>query len=467
MRAEGGPYKAEDIAGACRGTLLYGELGAAFNAISTDSRDIRKNDLFVPLSGANFDGHDFVIPALEAGARGCLVNRELNREIPQHLTKYVLIQVQDTLRALSDLASAHRRLYHTPLIAVTGSSGKTTVKEMIAAVLKRSHHPLVSQENLNNLIGLPMTVLSLGPHHTAAVVEAGINRIGEMDSLALAASPDAAVITTIGPVHLEGLKSVEMVACEKFKLVRALSSQGTAVLPHGNKYLAPLLGDCKAQVVTFGIEKGDFKASNITFDEHILFQMMTPVGRQSIELRIAGRHNIANALAAAAACVSVGMSLENVAAGIREFLPPVWRLEIVNLPGNRRLIRDCYNANPQSMKAALQVLSEGSRGGSKKLAILADMMELGEYAESLHEEVGRVSAELGIDRIVFVGNSGHFFSKGFLSAGGNKQSLTLVPDKEQAWDIICPDVPKFETILVKGSRAMKMEYIADRIWQEN
>ena len=209
MRADAGPYKASDIVQACSGVLLSGDPEISFDAISTDSRDIRENDLFIPLKGPNFDGHDFVLPALEAGARGSLVDRDDYRVFLQDLPDYVLIQVQDTCRALSDLASAYRQTLTLPLIAVTGSSGKTSVKEMIAAVLGRSHHPLVSQGNFNNMIGLPMTILNLSPEHTVAVVEAGINMSGEMAHLARAACPDVAVITTIGPVHLEGLGTIE------------------------------------------------------------------------------------------------------------------------------------------------------------------------------------------------------------------------------------------------------------------
>jgi UDP-N-acetylmuramoyl-tripeptide--D-alanyl-D-alanine ligase len=227
-----------------------------------------------------------------------------------------------------------------------------------------------------------------------------------------------------------------------------------------------LMGDCKARVVTFGVEDGDYRASKIRLDRQIHFEMSTPVGAQEIALSAVGSHNISNALAAAAACVSVGMSLAAVAEGLRDFVPPLWRMEMVNLSGNRRLIRDCYNANPQSVSAALQVLSQGGPE-LKKLAILADMMELGEYAESLHEEVGRIAARLGIDRVVFVGTYGSFFSKGFLSEGGDGGALTLAVDKDAAWGVIGPDLHKFEAILVKGSRAMKMEYLANLISQEN
>jgi len=199
MRAETGTFTAEQAVRACRGTLLCGDPGAEFTAVSTDSRDIRKGDLFVPITGATHDGHDFSLSG--PGSRSPREPRSprYHQGHPQYPTNPVLIQVQDTLRSLTNLASAHRILYPIPLIAVTGSSGKTTVKEMIATVLKRSHRPLISQGNFNNLIGLPMTVLNLNAHHTAAVVEAGINRVGEMDDLARAARPDVAVITTIGP----------------------------------------------------------------------------------------------------------------------------------------------------------------------------------------------------------------------------------------------------------------------------
>ncbi len=466
MRADSGPYLAADIVAACEGLLMSGDPAASFDGISTDSRDVRPNDLFVPIQGPNFDGHDFVLPALEAGARGSLLGRDTNRGNFHNPSNFVLIQVQDTLQALSDLASAHRLRHTLPLIAVTGSSGKTTVKEMIAAVLGRSHRPLVSPGNLNNMIGLPMTVLNLGSHHTAAVVEAGINVIGEMEHLAKAASPDTAVITTIGPVHLEGLGSVERVAREKFHLVRRVRPDGTAVLPSENPYLVRLVEGCQRRIVYFGIEFGDFRASNIQqTGDGTSFLAATPDGTQPMTLRVPGLHNVANALAAAAACVSIGVSLTDVAAGLNSFTVPPGRMEIVPLSGGRMLIRDCYNANPQSVSVALEVLAQKGRGG-KTLAILANMMELGTAAERLHAEVGRKSAALSLDRLVFVGSYGSPFEQGFIEGGGDKQAIALAADKDEAWHIVQPDLKSFYAVLVKGSRAMKMETIADLIAKE-
>lgn len=467
---------------------MAGDAATAFDAVTTDSRDVRPGDLFVPLRGTSFDGHDFVFPALEAGARGSLLDRDANRDILQKLSNYVLIQVQDTLRALSDLASAHRLIYPTPLIAVTGSSGKTTVKEMIAAVLQRSHRPLVSQANFNNLIGLPLTVLNLSSDHTVAVVEAGINLLGEMDDLARAARPDVAVITTIGPVHLEGLGSIENVASEKFKLVTGLSPQGVAVLPQHDAHLRPLVRNWRGKTITFGKKTGDFTASNVKFGQETVFDLNCPWGRHEIRLKIQGRHNVDNALAAAAACLAVGSSLSNVAEGLVHFLPPALRMETLTFSGHRTLIRDCYNANPQSMQAALEVLGrartetpdhprvavgrlsgelDGNLGRSNDfrpvMAILGDMYELGPASSEFHRQIGEETARLRIDRVVFVGTEAESYARGYEEAGGDTKAMTLAQDNQEAWEAIRQELERYGTILVKGSRIMKMETIADRI----
>jgi UDP-N-acetylmuramoyl-tripeptide--D-alanyl-D-alanine ligase len=456
---------AADIAAACGGVVLSGDPNTVFDGITTDSRDVRPNDLFAPLAGDKFDGHDFILPALEAGARGSLLRRDVDRSIFQQPSKHVLIQVQDTLRALSDLASAHRRYRTHPLIAVTGSSGKTTVKEMIAAVLGRSRRPLVSHGNLNNLVGLPMTVLNLGPSHDCAVVEAGINKNGEMAQLAKAAAPNVAVITTVGPVHLEGLGSIENVAKEKFELVRRLPRDGAAIIPAGDPYLDPLVKQAGVRTVYFGPDQGDFRAKDIRFGEFTQFELIAPSGRQAARLRTPGRHNVANALAAAAACMSIGVGLKDVVDGLAEFTAPSMRMELLPLPGQRLLLRDCYNSNPQSASAALTVLAERGQG-RRTLAALADMLELGENSPALHAEVGKTAGRLGIDRVIFTGAFGPPFREGFVSAGGSPDAVTCAPDRDSAWEIIQREWRDYYAVLVKGSRSMKMETIADRLTRE-
>ncbi len=287
-----------------------------------------------------------------------------------------------------------------------------------------------------------------------------------MDELARAASPDVAVITNIGPVHLEGLGSMENVAKEKFKLVRGLASTGDAIVPANAPHLNALLLEWGGRFVTFGVDKGDFRAEHVRLVAETVFEMVCPHGRQEITLKIQGRHSVANALAAAAAATAVGSTMEDVRDGLADFRPPDSRMEIVALPGNRKLIRDCYNANPQSVNAALEVLAAGGPG-TQSLAVLADMAELGKHTEELHEYIGKRAAVLGINRLVFVGRFGHSFMNGFAAAGGDPRSLTLVPDQETAWDVIRVLTDAYAAILVKGSRMMKMELIADRIVGEN
>ncbi|MFH0821877.1 MAG: UDP-N-acetylmuramoyl-tripeptide--D-alanyl-D-alanine ligase [Pseudomonadota bacterium] len=463
MRAEAGPYRVEDIVRACEGTILCGPQEAAFDAICTDSRQVRPGDLFVPIRGERFDGNEFILPALEAGARGSLVDGDIHRVLPHIPADCVLIQVEDTLPSLSDLASAHRITHTFPLIAVTGSSGKTTVKEMIAGILSLRHRPLVSKGNFNNMIGLPMTILSLSSSHTAAVVEAGINTKGEMSRLAHAALPDIAVITTAGPVHLEGLGTIAGVAEEKYQLVRALRPKGRAILPEANGYLRALLKEFPVEALLFGLERGDVTARNVEFGSGTKFAMVTPWGEREIFLKVPGRHNVLNALAAAAACLSIGCGPDEAAEGLALFTAPPMRMELIPLTGGRVLIRDCYNANPQSMKAALEVLAAKGRAG---LALLADMKELGPQAEAFHEEIGREAARLHVGRVVFVGDYGPAFEKGFIGAGGDPGSVNVMETAEDAWRLVLPILSGYEVVLVKGSRSMRMEIMADRILEE-
>lgn len=465
MRSEAGPYKLKDILAATSGNLLQGRAETAFSGICTDTRELKTNDLFIPLKGENFDGNSFVLPALEAGARGSLVDRDVHLKIPFHLTKHVLIEVQDTLLALTDLASAHRKILPIPLVAITGSSGKTTVKEMIGAIIGRRHSIKITQGNLNNLIGLPMTVLDIRPDHQFAIVEAGINRPGEMDSLARAARPDVAVITSIGNAHLEGLGSLKNIAAEKFKLVQALSTQGLGIIPEESDLIKRLLKKCHGRIMTFGVSKGDFRAENIKQGNPTTFEVITPFGRTTLEWNLWGLHNISNALAATAASLELGIDLEDVRKGLKDFKAPAWRMEVSDLTGDRKLISDFYNANPLSMKAALETLV-ADRPNCSTLAILGDMMELGSRAAELHQEIGALAARLGVKFIVYVGEHGNSFADGFVSSGGDKGSISLFLDKEKAWEFASQSIGDFERILVKGSRAMKMELIADRIEKE-
>ncbi len=463
MRADSLQYSALQICSACDAEMASGNGATVFTGISTDSRDIKDGDLFVPLKGDNFNGFDYVIPALQAGAGGSLIDSGFSQELSNDISDRVLIRVQDTLRSLTDLASTHRKLFPIPLVAVTGSSGKTTVREMIASILSRKYRTLATKGNLNNLIGLPMTILTISPECEAAVVEAGINRIGEMDMLARAAAPNVGVISTIGPVHLEGLKNIATVASEKFRLVMAASDTG--VIPFGVPELEALRERFSGKLFTFGIDRGDFRASNISMGDRIRFLMESPWGSREITILHPGKHNIANALAASAACLSIGLSLDDVATALVETAPPAWRMEFVQFGADRILIRDYYNANPQSMRAALETLAD-INGNHSKIAILGDMKELGAESYSLHHDIGRLAASLKIDRLIFIGESGRAFADGFFYAKGASGVLSLFDDRDSAWEVIRSEIGAYDRILVKASRAMKMELLAGRILEE-
>ena len=465
MRAEAGPYRVKDILEATSGDLAQGSVDGFFDGICTDSRELKLNDLFVPLRGQNFDGNCFVIPALKAGAGGSLVNRDVHLKIPFNLSNSVLIKVQDTLRALTDLASTHRKIYPIPLVAITGSSGKTTVKEMIGSIIGLQNPVKITKGNLNNIIGLPMTVLDTSWDHKFAVVEAGINQPGEMDMLAKAASPDIAVITTIGEAHLEGLGSMENVASEKFKLVESISGKGLGVVPGDNVLIKERLKHFKGRTVTFGLSEGDYRAENIQSGTPTIFDVIGPFGKTRIQWDLCGLHNISNALAAFATCMELGIEIQEIRKGLESFKAPAWRMEISDLGGSRKLIRDFYNANPLSMKAALAALVACDKGEST-LAILGDMMELGVHAAKLHREIGAFARKMGVKSVIYVGKYGDDFSRGFSTFGGDERSIRLFVDKEKAWDFIRPKIGDFERILVKGSRSMKMEIIADQIEKE-
>ncbi|MGC8660116.1 MAG: UDP-N-acetylmuramoyl-tripeptide--D-alanyl-D-alanine ligase [Desulfomonilaceae bacterium] len=465
MRSEAGPYKVKDILKATCGQLAQGGIDDVFEGICTDSRELKKNDLFVPLKGQNFDGNNFVLPALEAGAGGSLVNRDVHLNVPLNLSNSVLIKVQDTLQSLTDLASTHRKIYPVPLIAITGSAGKTTVKEMIGAILKRLGPVKITAGNFNNLIGLPMTVLDIGKKHKYAVIEAGVNQPGEMESLARAAAPDISVITNVGQAHLEGLGSLENVATEKFKLVEHVSDKGLGIVPAGNVVINSLLKSFHGRHVSFGLQEGDYRAANIRLGDPTTFEMLGPFGRTRIQWSIYGIHNITNALAAFAATSELGVEIDEIVHGLQNFRPPAWRMEIVELKGSRKLFRDFYNANPLSMKAALETLVASGRDSST-VAILGDMMELGAHGPELHREIGAFAGKIGVDAVIFVGKFREHFASGFLNTCNGNQLLNLFDNKEQAWEFMKQRLGEYSRILVKGSRSMKMEMIADKIEKE-
>ena len=384
---------------------LLGGLGSMdIKGVSIDSRNIREGELFVAIKGDRFDGHDFVPEAIKKGACGALVERSVleNKYESLGVLKNIL-PVEDTLLALQEMSHMHRRKYSIPVVGITGSNGKTTTKEMLAGIMKRKGPVLKNEGNLNNHIGVPLTLLKLEARHRAAVIEMGMSAAGEIDLLARLVSPDVGIITNVGPAHLEFLGTMDGVAEAKAEMLGNLETGGTAVFNADDPYFEMLKKKWNGRVYSFGIDtKADVNASEIRQDGNFTDFTLTAGGSNvKVRLRTVGKHNVYNALAAAAAAISTGMSLDAVKYGLDDFAPVAMRSELKLIHG-RTVLADYYNANPGSVKAALETLVS-LRTGMQSIAVLGDMLELGGATEEAHRQIGRTAARLWFYVVISVG----------------------------------------------------------------
>ena len=440
-----------EVAGILRGELS-GE-DSCFLGVSTDTRTLEAGQLFVALIGPNFDGHDFLLAAADRGAAGALVSVAQDGALPS-------VRVPDTLSALGALAADWRCRFDPVLVGVTGSAGKTTVKEMIAAILSQAGAVLVTKGNLNNEIGVPLTLFGLSEGHHAAVIEMGANHPGEIARLAAMARPDIGVITLAGAAHLEGCGSVEGVARAKAELFEALPSTGTAIVNADDCY-ARLWRDIAAPrpIVTFGLgPSADFTARNIRRPANgapgSRFELISPAGEIEVSLNLPGVHNVMNALAAAAAAVTAGASLGDVARGLGGARAVPGRMEIHTGRCGCRVIDDTYNANPGSVRAALDYLTELE---GTPWAVLGDMGELGEQAGRLHKEVGEYARSVGVKRLFVIGPLSRKLAEGF---GSGAEAFADIASLLAA---VGAQLDEDVNVLVKGSRAMGMERVAEAL----
>jgi len=422
---------------------------AAFPAVCTDTRSLVPGCLFVALKGERFDAHDFLPAALAGGAAALVV--EQGRAVPVGATAYA---VADTLAALGALARHHRRRFRLPLGAVGGSNGKTTTKEMVAAILGTRGPSLKTEGNLNNEVGLPLTLLRLAPGHVAGVVELGMNRAGEMTRLARVAEPDAAVITVVQPEHLEGLGSIEGVAAAEGELFRALPAHATAVVnlddPH---VVAQAVGLQKR--LTFGRAQGaDVQLLEVESRgrDGITAHVRAAGAEHAVRLHFLGEHNAQNAAAAFALGLALGYRPEECRAGLEAARPYARRLNVLDAPGGVTVIDDCYNANPASMEAALCVLDELAPGG-RAFAVLGDMLELGQTEREDHVALGKLAGKKA-DVLAFFGPR---------SADGCAADVTGVrrhfTDVEPLVKWLRELLQPGDVVLVKGSRGMRLERV--------
>jgi UDP-N-acetylmuramoyl-tripeptide--D-alanyl-D-alanine ligase len=426
-----------------------------FSGVSTDTRTIRPGDLFVPIRGDQFDGHDFINQAFDKGAAATLA--EPGTQVPRGRR---VIRVADTLQALGDLASHIRHRQKLKVVAVTGSNGKTTTKEMIRRILDRKYEVLATEGNFNNLVGLPLTLFRLRPEHEVAVLEMGMNRPGEITRLTEIADPDLGLITNVAPAHLEGLGSVDGVARAKGELFRGLGPESIGAVNADDPLVMREARYLGGRSISFGFNrKADVSVRSLSRSglSGLRFDLVYPQGRAPVKFALLGEHNVRNALAAASVCWSLGLSPARIASALDGFRPFPGRLELKKIKRSIYLLDDTYNANPGSTLAALDVLTN-IRGKGRAIAVLGDMLELGDYSRREHRRVGRNAAEMGADIVIGVGKE----SQALIRAArkiSSKAAAKWFKDTASAAKWLKSQLRPHDRVLIKGSRGMRMENV--------
>lgn len=457
-------FSANEIVAAVDGRLIRGDGSAHAAGVSTDTRTLEAGELFIALKGPNFDGARFLSQATGKKAAGVVVAQ--GADVPDGDAVFV-VEVADTLRALGDLARAYRNRFEIPVVGVTGSNGKTTTKEMIAALLSKRGETCKSEGNLNNLVGLPHQIFQLREEHASAVFEMGMSEAGEISRLAEIARPRIAVITNVGPAHIEGLGSVEAVRDAKGEILEGIPSSGVAVLSNEDEHsrvLAERYESRGGRVIRFGFSReSDFRADEIQVDaDGTRFTLHCPGGESEVRIEALGRHNVHNALAAAACASALDVGLGEMADGLSRAVLPKMRLQAREMPGRGdiHLLDDSYNANPESVAQALETASALS-GGGRLISVLGDMAELGPLAESAHREVGRKIAAGGVDLFVGVGPLMRLASDEARRAGMDGARILNFDTPEQAASSLSGRLLSGDWVLVKGSRSMMMERVIE------
>jgi UDP-N-acetylmuramoyl-tripeptide--D-alanyl-D-alanine ligase len=446
--------------GATGGTALRGN--PRIEGVSTDSRTIASGELFIALKGEHFDGHAFVEAAAARGAAAAMVNQDWAQDRTPALP---LLAVADTRLALGYLGAWWRGRFELPLVGVTGSNGKTTVKEMAAAILRaqalaEGYDPalavLATAGNLNNDIGLPQMLLRLHGSHRAAVIEMGMNHPGEIAYLTRLAQPTVALVNNAQRAHLAGLGSVAEVARAKGEIFDGLREGGTAVINADDPF-CPLWREMSAgrRTLTFGLDQAaDVRGRAETRALGSLLAIEAPQGEATVQLNVPGRHNARNALAAAAAALAAGASLAAVSAGLTSYSGVKGRLQIRPVAGGALLIDDSYNANPDSVRAAIDVLAATA---GRKILVLGDMGEIGDQAGQFHDEIGGYAKSQGVDQLFALGEHSELAARNFGAGGRHFGGLEVL------LEALTPELKADTVVLVKGSRFMRMERVADAI----
>ena len=425
-----------------------------FSSVTTDSRKISKGSLFIALQGEKFNGEDFVEESFQKGATAAIVSKNFNRAVDG-----VIVKVDDTLTAYQQIASAWRDKFNIPIVAITGSTGKTTTKDLTAAVLGSLGKVLKTSANFNNEIGVPMTLLELNENHKAAVVEIGMRGLGQIESLAKIVKPTIAIVTNVNETHIELLGSMENIARAKGELVEAIQSGGAVILNADTEFLKKLVNP-NVKILTHGIEHdADLKAENISITNSVTdFDMNYKGEIYHFDLPIIGRHNVSNAMSAIAAGISAGVSIQQARQGLSTLVTTKMRFEVIHRD-KITIINDAYNASPASMRASIKTAAEIYE--NRKIAVLGDMFELGDISEKVHREVGECVAENNFDILITVGELGKFIAEGAKSAGMEK--IFVTNSHENAAKTLRGILQADDIVLFKASHGMHLEKIIEMI----
>lgn len=454
-------FTLDEVIQAVERAAILDDPNQSFTDIVTDTRKIAPGVLFVALKGERFNGEDFVEDAIKSGAAGALVSKDY---VGNDTFGGTIIKVEtDTQKAYQQLAAFWRQKFQIPVLAITGSNGKTTTKDMTAAVLSAKFPVLKTQANFNNEIGLPLTLLQLNQLHRAAVVEIGMRGLNQISALAPVAAPEIGIVTNVGETHIELLGSIENIAKAKAELVEAIRPGGAVILNNDNPYTAAMKDKAASgvKVITFGIEQpADIKAANLVSGaQSTSFQCTIGQGGPTVELTIPmlGRHNVSNALAAVAAGHYLGLTPAEIADGLSNLEMTGMRFECKRMK-SYNIINDAYNASPMSMEASLATLQEITQG-KRSIAVLGDMLELGHVATSAHQKVGQQAAAAGVAALITLGEMGREIAAG-ARAAGLTEVYSFAEHQAAAHklqEILQPE----DTVLFKGSRGMKLEKVIE------
>jgi UDP-N-acetylmuramoyl-tripeptide--D-alanyl-D-alanine ligase len=475
----GGPPRLNDdisltgaeIAAVTGGRVISGDPATRIDRWSIDTRSIQPGDLFVAIRGERFDGHEFVAAALAAGAAGAVV--AAGGAVPpvagQAGPAPLVVQVADTTRALQDAARDVRRRSGAKVIAITGSAGKTTTKEMIAELLSAKYVVFRNRGNLNNHIGVPLSLLELRTRPDVAVVELGMNHAGEIRALVAVAEPEVRVWTNVGDAHLGFFASTDAIADAKAEVLEAARKTDLLVTNADDDRIRARVSVFAGRTVTFGLSAGaDVRASGV---EHrgldgMAATVTTPHGVARIDTPLLGSGNLLNLLAATAVATGMGVPLAEIAERARQMRPAAHRGELLRLPGGVTLVDDSYNSSPSALERALETIKEAA-GSARKIAVLGEMLELGAHAARLHAQAGRAAAGSGLDLLVAIGGEGaQALAFAAVNAGMASAAVVYAPTSVEAADIVARKVRAGDLVLVKGSRGIRTDLVVDRLKAE-